>query len=194
MLMSAPGRALAHERDRTAPIRKGVTKRNQSLDPGPQACRFILHIVVRKASEVRKACLFSAGRDVGLGYCGGRRIAAPGFGRSIENNRLGLIESLKKPVLDFGLADQPLDDLRFRDVEGLTEIRPVPQASWHETRCAEKLGSDEREHQTTPLTLFGGCHHEGSRRDRPGARRRALNSAIGVVPAPIGATRRPRVA
>ena len=59
-----------------------------------------------------------------------RRIAAPGSGPRIENKGLGLLESLEEPVMDFGLADQPPDDLRFRDVEGLVAIRPVAFAPW----------------------------------------------------------------
>jgi hypothetical protein len=113
--------------------------------------------------------LFSARWDVGLGAIAERRrIAAPGSGRRIENKGLGLLEFLEEPVMDFGLADQPPDDLRFRDVEGLGAIRPVAFAPWHKTRRTEKFGIGKRVRRT-PLTLFWDCHHKVHRLDRTGS-------------------------
>ena len=138
-----------------------------------QACRFVLHIVVVSAAITPAALagggrksLFSARWDVSLGLLrSAAGLPLQVFCRGIKSNRFGLNESPRKRVLDFGLADQ---QLRRPPISRCRRVDRDP-ASAACLACdtpRRKLGIGEREHRTTPLTLFWVCHHGGSQRGK----------------------------
>jgi hypothetical protein len=67
----------------------------------------------------------------------------PSLGLWIEENGMGLVEFVEEIFLDFGLSDEPRDDLRLSQIERLVTIWPMVESLGHEAGFMERFRVSE---------------------------------------------------